>query len=351
MNKYIAISAGGTGGHINAALSLGERFQESGFEVLFFTGTRYLDYQLFKDNKSKVLHLDSRPLRSKNPLILFKNVVLNLFVFLSVIFKLIIKRPSAILGAGGYVCGPTLLAGKLLGIKVYIIEQNAVAGLTNKLLSKISNKVFLNFENTRGIKKDHKLVIAGNPIRSKIKYSDNETSEEVRILVFGGSLGAKQINDAVEKLVKRQWPKKIHIIHQVGRGNLSNLEVSQNIKYEQKEYLNNMDELYQWANIIIARAGASTISELRVARRPSILVPFPFATDNHQKFNAEELKKENCFYVNVIDYNKNLESIEQDIFDAINEVVEKNLYSPIGECANLDACKIIFEQVVNDVRN
>ncbi len=351
MSKIVAIAAGGTGGHINAALSLGEYFKKNDFNPVYFTGTRYLDYQLFKGCASKVFHLKSRPLRSKNPLRIFYNLILNFVVFLGVLLSMLKARPLCVLGAGGYVCGPTMVAAKLLGVKCYIVEQNAVAGLTNKLLSKISDKVFVNFENTKGIKKDSKLVVSGNPVRSSIQYTTNALEEELKILVFGGSLGAKQINDAFFYLVQKHWNKKLHIIHQVGKNNLKELCVSDSVRYEQHEYLNNMDELYGWANIIVCRAGASTISELRVAKRPSIIVPYPFATDDHQTHNATELANEECFYVNVIDHKQSTETIVKDIESAIKEILEKNLFSPFKECANVDASKLIYEKVISDVRN
>lgn len=349
MSKKIYFCAGGTGGHINAALSLGEYFSARGFDAAYLSGTRYLDYQLFKDKN--VLHLNAKPLRSNNPVTQIKSIILNTFVFLTMIAKFLVKRPIAVIGAGGYVCGPTLLAAKFLAIKTYIIEQNAVAGFTNKLLAKFSDKVFLNFENTKAIENGAKTIVSGNPIRAQITYSEPIIEAPLKILVFGGSLGAKQINESIKGLVSKKWDRTLSIVHQVGKGNLEKYNVDSSVNYEQKEYLDNMDELYKWANIIICRAGASTISELRVAKRPSILIPFPFATDNHQEHNAKELKQEGLFYVEVLDQDKGPKELEEDLSKAINEINEKGLFYPLKEGNSSDSCEIIYKEVMKDVRN
>lgn len=351
MNKRVAICAGGTGGHINAAISLGEMFKLHDFDVIYFSGTRYLDYQLFKPLSEQVFHLDAKPLRSKDAIGAIQNLFFNAFCFLTTLSKFLVKRPDAVLGAGGYICGPTLMAAKVLGIKTYIIEQNAVAGLTNRLLSKVSRKIFLNFENTKGIEKSGKVIVTGNPIRSSIRPSENKVEEVLKILVFGGSLGARQINEAVKLLVQESWDRPISIIHQVGKDNLETVTAGPNVKYEQREYIENMDELYSWSNIVISRAGASTVSELRVAKRPSILVPFPFATDDHQSVNAQELMREESFYVKVADKDASSEELSNFIRECIEEVRTKDLFRPFKDQQAVDSCNLIYKEVIKDVRN
>lgn len=300
MSNLVYLVAGGTGGHINAALSVGEVLDKS-YIVKYITGTRYLDYKLFKGKD--VSHLDSKPLRSKNPFTLFINTSKNLIVFLSFIFKLILKRPKFVIGAGGYVCGPTLFAAYLLAIPIYIIEQNAVMGVTNKILAKIARKVFVNFKDTKGLEGSKKTIVSGNPIRSKIQFSKQEINEDhVNILVFGGSLGALQINEAIEDLLNLTPSKDIHIRHQVGKDNIKKISgIDSKYKYEQVEYIDDMNEAYAWCNIIISRAGASSVSELKIVSKPTLLIPYPAATDNHQFYNAINLKKEADFSVEVLD--------------------------------------------------
>lgn len=344
--KQICIAAGGTGGHINAALSVGEAFNN--YKVLYLSGTRYLDYQLFKNQN--VIHFESKPLRTKNPFTLMYNIALNLFVFFRILMTYIVNRPKFVVGAGGYICGPTLLAAKILFIPIFIIEQNAVVGMTNKILSKFSDLIFTNFKNTRGLKNNNKIIRSGNPISSKINESTNSINEKIKILVFGGSLGATQINYAIKQYLRINSSREVEIIHQVGKDKLSNEIIkNKNIIYNQFEYIDNMDKKYEWANIIISRAGASTISELRKVKKPSILIPYPQATDNHQYYNACQLKEENGFYVDILD--QKLEGIElsEKLQESIEKIIlEKQFYKNDIEIEV--ATKIIKDEIENYVR-
>lgn len=346
--KNVFIVAGGTGGHINAALAMGEVFEDI-FDVKYLTGERYLDYQLFKGKN--VTHLASRPLRTKNVVKLFINLAMNILVFTKIFMTYICNRPVFVLGAGGYICGPTLFAAKILLIPIYIIEQNAVVGVTNKILSKISNLVFTNFENTKGIKKSSKIVVTGNPVRRSIVESRNEICEKLKILIFGGSLGATQINEAIEFLLKESKLENVEVIHQVGKGNIKNFKIEKsNIEYIEKEYLEDMQKEYAWANIIICRAGASTVSELRIVKKPAIIIPYPAATDNHQYYNALELKKENGFFVDVLDYTKKGMELASLIEKSIDNIQKNSLYYN-NEVKRQNACQIIKKEILKNVRN
>jgi len=302
MKIYAVLVAGGTGGHINAAIALGERLESRGHEVRYLTGERPLDYKLFAGRP--VTHLPSWPLRTKNPVKLAQSLLKNFLVFLKITKEFSRKKPRFVVGAGGYVCGPTLLAARILGIPVFIFEQNAYMGLTNKLLTPISNVVFAHFKNTLGVpgmfKK--KIVVVGNPTRSAITFTPVRTpDEETRVLVFGGSLGAKQINDLVGEWVQRDHAKKVHVIHQTGLDTQPQFAVGKNVTYSPMKYLDNIQQQYAWCDVLITRAGASTVSELRIVKKPSFIIPFPQATDNHQWWNALEFREESDFSVEVVD--------------------------------------------------
>ncbi len=318
--RRVYIVAGGTGGHINAALSMGEELNEY-YEITYLTGQRYLDYQLFKNKNA--IHLDSRSLRSKSFILKLKSLFLNLLVLLKLLSLYLFKRPAFVLGAGGYVCGPALLSAKMLGIKVFIIEQNAVVGLTNKILAKFSDRIFTNFEQTKGLERVslEKIKAVGNPIRKSIEYYPNIKNDEKNILIFGGSLGATQINQAVQILLDQKKISHVNILHQTGRGNVLEYdELISSFTYEQREFIEDMNEAYRWSNLIIARAGASTVSELRIIRKPSILIPFPGATDNHQYHNAKNLEAENVFPCQVIDHKLQGEDLAIQIQHAIEAI-------------------------------
>lgn len=321
--KKIYIAAGGTGGHINAALSMGEEFEDS-YKVTYLTGKRYLDYQLFKDYHS--IHLNSKALRSSSTLATVKSLALNFMVFLKVFLLCLFQRPAFVMGAGGYICGPCLLSAKLLGIKVFIIEQNAVVGMTNKLLAKISDLIFTNFETTKGLEsidKD-KVKNLGNPIRKSIQHYPNSINEIPNILIFGGSLGAFQINKAMQIILDKKILKDVNILHQTGKGStLEYEELDKDFTYEQAEFIYDMNEAYKWANIIVARAGASTVSELRIIRKPSILIPFPGATDDHQYYNAQNLKEERIFPCEILDHHLQEDELVEEIVRAVDEMKKK----------------------------
>lgn len=299
--KYAVLVAGGTGGHINAALAVGEALREKEYEILFLTGKRPLDYKLF--NGKNVRHLNSKPLRTNNPITLVKNILQNLFSFFAIFFSYLTKRPKFIVGAGGYVCGPTLLAGFLLGIPVYIIEQNAVMGLTNRILGWFSRLIFVHFSKTKGLSEalKKKVKVVGNPTRKAIApIAPQKFDGHLKVLVFGGSLGATQINNVIYELLKNPPVLKLSIHHQIGGGQKAP-EIVSSIDYEPLEYIENIQNEYEWCDVIIARSGASTVSELAIIKKPVLIFPYPQATDNHQFYNAQIFKEESDFTVEVLD--------------------------------------------------
>ena len=294
--------AGGTGGHINAAIAMGERLAQRGFEIQYLTGLRPLDYKLFQGLPAR--HLGSWPLRTKNPFKLISSLVRNLLVFIGILGSFIKKRPKFIVGAGGYVCGPTLLAGKILGIPIFIFEQNAVLGLTNRLLARMSDLIFTHFQETKGLTAalKPKVRVVGNPTRQSIAYREPRTADgTLRVLVFGGSLGANQINGLVQDWIHQDQTRAVEIIHQTGNDENLKAAVGKNIKYTPLKYLDQIQEQFGWCDVIIARAGASSIAELRIVRKPCFLIPFPQATDNHQWWNAKQFQEEADFTVDVVE--------------------------------------------------
>lgn len=299
--KYAVLVAGGTGGHINAALAIGEALAAEGWEIQYLTGKRSLDYKLFTGQK--VQHLDSKPLRTKNPFKLVSNIVMNFASFFLILIEFMKKRPKVIVGAGGYVCGPTLLAGFLLFIPVFIIEQNAVMGLTNRILGWISTKIFVHFTKTKGLSKSllNKVRVVGNPTRKAIQpVPPIKFDGEIRVLVFGGSLGASQINKVIWDLLKNPSIQKLSIHHQLG-GDVKAPQIATTANYLPMNYIDNMQKEYEWCDVIISRSGASTISELAIIKKPVLIYPYPAATDNHQMYNAQIFKEEADFTVEILD--------------------------------------------------
>jgi UDP-N-acetylglucosamine--N-acetylmuramyl-(pentapeptide) pyrophosphoryl-undecaprenol N-acetylglucosamine transferase len=316
----ILIAAGGTAGHINAALALGENYNEKGVNVYYISGKRYLDYKLFSKN---TYHISAMPLRKSNPISLLVSILKNLYSLIQVFGIFLKLKPKVIIGCGGYVCGPVVFLAFLLCKPRFILEQNAVAGVTNRILANISNLIFVHFKNTKFLKTTKKVIIVGNPTRSLIQYPKNEQTEgALKILIFGGSLGATQINQLTARLINEYNGKiKLNIVHQVGKDKTFNVEKSNSqIIYNQYEYLDNIQEQYEWCNLVICRSGASTISELRVVQKPCILIPLPTSTDNHQVYNAKEFQAEKVCPVEIIDSMKDFMLMFDDLTRAIESL-------------------------------
>lgn len=347
--KYAVLVAGGTGGHINAALAVGEALKEEGFEILYLTGKRPLDYKLFKGQN--VRHLDSKPLRTNNPFTLIKNIIQNFFSFLSIFFIYLTKRPKFIVGAGGYVCGPTLLAGFLQFIPVFIIEQNAFMGLTNRILGWISTRIFVHFTKTKGLSNSltAKVRVVGNPTRKAIQPVPAKPFDgELKVLVFGGSLGATQINKVIFDILKNPPVTKLSIHHQLGAGQKAP-EGQTSVNYQPMEYIDNIQAEYQWCDVIISRSGASTVSELAIIKKPVLIFPYPQATDNHQYFNAQIFKEESDFTVEVLDpklpHDESVKRVEEFLVKASRQELK---YSHNPHSGN-KTCDVILREIKTHV--
>lgn len=348
--KSVVLVAGGTGGHINAAIAMGERFSAQGFEVRYLSGQRPLDYKLFKN--LPVEHLASWPLRTKNPLKLTLALVRNFIVFLKIFIAFILRRPNLVVGAGGYVCGPTLLAAKLQFIPVFIFEQNAVFGLTNKILARLSNIIFTHFVKTRGIPKslENKVRVVGNPTRSVIKHTAARSYDgHLRVLVFGGSLGATQINEVITDWAKKDHERPVTIIHQTGSDTSENFKPGTNVSYQSAKYLDNIQEQYSWCDVLVARAGASTVSELRIVRKPCFLIPFPQATDNHQWWNAQNYKEEVDYEVVVVDPKLSRDEIGKHLEDFLRRASRGELRTSQTHVKAVDSGDIAMREMLYHV--
>ncbi len=336
--------AGGTGGHINAALAIGEALSGDGWRVRYVTGERPLDYKLFKGQPVK--HLSSRPLRTSHPLKLVTNLAKNLLSFIWVLVAFLQDRPTVIVGAGGYVCGPTLLAGFLLRIPVFIIEQNAVMGLTNRILGWISTRIFVHFSKTRGLssKLKEKVRVVGNPTRKSIRPAPFKGFDgQLKVLVFGGSLGAEQINKVVWDVLRSPAVLPLAIHHQLG-GDAKAPELGTTASYLPLNYIEDMQKEYEWCDVIISRAGASTVSELAIIRKPVLFFPYPAATDNHQFLNAKIFQEESDFTVKVLDPNLRHEDAVRETQEFLSKASRQELkYSKNPSPGNYTCDAVIRE--------
>lgn len=293
--KKVMLMAGGTGGHIYPALACAEKLAEKGFDVEWIGSAGGMEEKLVTQHDIPLHTLSIKGVRGKGAL----GILLAPWRIAHSIGQAvaILKRskPDLVLGMGGFVAGPGGVAAKLLGIPLLIHEQNAVAGTTNKVLAKLANTCLQAFDGalTGGI-------TVGNPVRGAILEQQvrdvrDDAARPLRLLVVGGSLGAKALNEAVPALLQ-QWPhnQRLDVWHQTGAKNFDAVVAHyQELGVEARvdAYIDNMSQAYYWADVVICRAGAMTVSELAIAGLPSILIPYPHAIDDHQTHNARSLER------------------------------------------------------------
>jgi UDP-N-acetylglucosamine--N-acetylmuramyl-(pentapeptide) pyrophosphoryl-undecaprenol N-acetylglucosamine transferase len=293
--KRIVIMAGGTGGHIYPALACAQSFKDKGLDVQWLGSKGGMEEALVPKHDIALHSLSIKGVRGKGVLGLLAAPFRILHAIGQAVAVLQKIKPDVVLGMGGFVAGPGGVAAKLLGIPLVVHEQNAIAGTTNKLLSKVANLRLQAFDGALP-----NAVSVGNPIRSdileqRVRVSRSGAARPLRLLVVGGSLGAQAINNVIPKVLA-EWPfsQRLDVWHQTGIRNfeaVSELYKTAKLDARVEAYLDNMDQAYYWADIVLCRAGAMTVSELAVAGLPSILVPYPHAIDDHQTANARYLEK------------------------------------------------------------
>ena len=291
----ILIAAGGTGGHLFPGIALAEAFREKdgGNRILFVGTARDLDKRMLIPPGCAFETIDAASVKGKNPVrVLIALLHLGKGIMQSL---LIIKRfaPQLVFGLGGYVSAPVLAAAYLLGIRRAIHEQNVLPGLTNRTLGAIANRIFISFEESQRYFPRGKTVVAGNPLRRQHRReaSAPPPPRPFTLLVIGGSLGSHQINGALTEALEELRPirDELQIIHQTGSADLGAVQDAysrQGFTAEVVPFIENMAGAYRRAHLVISRAGATTLAELMMHGKASILIPYPWASDNHQHYNA-----------------------------------------------------------------
>jgi UDP-N-acetylglucosamine--N-acetylmuramyl-(pentapeptide) pyrophosphoryl-undecaprenol N-acetylglucosamine transferase len=299
----LLIAGGGTGGHLLAGISVADiwaaKIGESG-KILFVGSKGGIEEKLIPTTRYALQLLT---LGSLNRVSLSRKVktLLQLPIALYRAGRILLAfRPAVILGVGGYSSGPVVLMGKilkkigLLQVKVTILEQNKVPGLTNRILGKVVDEVFTAFEGMEPYFPKKKVVFTGNPIRSSMKFMESAPRVPFTVFVFGGSQGARGINNLVLDALPylSTLKTKLRFIHQTGEkdylrvlASYEKLSLSHETRVE--KFIYDMPVAYQSASLLICRAGASTLAEIAAVGRASILIPLPTASDNHQAMNAQ----------------------------------------------------------------
>jgi UDP-N-acetylglucosamine--N-acetylmuramyl-(pentapeptide) pyrophosphoryl-undecaprenol N-acetylglucosamine transferase len=294
----LVVAGGGTGGHVFPGMAVAEAMESHGSVDILWIGTgRPVEIDALSGRKWDYRILNTRPLRGSGVAGTIRSLAGLPFSTIRASSWLKSFRPHVVLGVGGYVSGPALLAARLLGIPTALHEQNLIPGLTNRLASRFAKTVFVSFKETVKYFPKNRVFFTGNPVRKNIIQSPNHQitkSPNFRLLVLGGSQGAKCLNRLAGSALKVLWQSGLHleIIHQTGKLDVSHVEKfykDASIPAKVTPFISDIGESYSWADLVICRAGAGTLAELTTLGKPSILIPYPWATDLHQEANAREL--------------------------------------------------------------
>jgi len=295
----LAIAGGGTGGHlfpgIAVARALKKRLVDA--EVLFVVGRRRMEADILSRSGFEAVSIHVEGIKGRGwrkGLPALMNLPRGFFQSTAIVSRF---SPSAALGVGGYSAGPFCAAAKCMGIPMAIHEQNSYPGVTNRLLSRMADRIFISFEETRAYFKGRKTILTGNPVRPELltmQPAQTKGDDLFTVLVVGGSQGARAVSQVfVEAFqILKERGREIGVIHQTGPTDHERVEEdyrSRGLKGEVVPFIADMAAAYGRAHLVVGRAGASTIFELAAMGKPSILIPYPHATNRHQEINASAL--------------------------------------------------------------
>ena len=357
----LLIAGGGTGGHLFPGIAVAEEFlsRDPGNQVLFVGTEHGIEGRLLPRLGFRHEFITAAGIRRKNRLSQMKGLVMLLYGYSQSRKILRQFRPQLVLGVGGYASGPVLMAARGLQIRRFIHEQNAIPGFTNKFLSRFAEKIFISLDESRSFFPAEKLVLTGNPVRKEILAETRRTEEEPRekgtfnILVFGGSAGAHSINMAVSAALPllRGERERLSITHQTGEKDLPEVSLAYQAEQLQAKvvpFIEDMAAAYRDADLIVCRAGATTIAEVTACGKPCIFIPYPHAVDDHQRLNAEALLKQDAGFM-LLERELSGESLAQLILELMNDPRQLNVAGGNARgLARVEAARAIVAEMMKD---
>ncbi|MDD5363186.1 MAG: undecaprenyldiphospho-muramoylpentapeptide beta-N-acetylglucosaminyltransferase [Ignavibacteria bacterium] len=352
------MTGGGTGGHIFPAIAIADGLMEryNDAEILFIGAKGKMEEKVVPENNYNIKLIEVSGFNRKNPIRNFK--FLRDFFNSMAVCKKILKefKPDAVIGTGGYVSGPVVYSAIKMGIPSILQEGNSFPGKVTKSLSGKASRVIVNFEETISyLKRKDNVVRISYPVRSRLKLTDKQEAKKYfgfdnsgrTLFVFGGSQGASGINKSIMKILDALDEKNINLIWQVGKLNYETINKELAGKYNKVkvlDFIKEIDMAYSAADLVVCRAGISSIMELSLLRKPAVLVPYPFAAENHQEKNAVSMVKMNAAVMikeSVLDENL-LNSIREIIFD-------DNKLAELGSNASLLYDRNAPEKIVDEI--
>jgi UDP-N-acetylglucosamine--N-acetylmuramyl-(pentapeptide) pyrophosphoryl-undecaprenol N-acetylglucosamine transferase len=332
MSKII-FAGGGTGGHLFPAIALAEEYKnrKKEAEVVFVGTKKGLENKLIpeKGYRLELISIKGFPRGLSSEVFLFPWFLLRSLIEAGKILKK--EKPGLVIGTGGYVSFPVVLMSRLRGIPTLIQEQNSYPGISTRFLSFFANTVCLTYESSKKFfLQKKKLKVLGNPVRKEIALGNrnfalksfNLEENKKTVFVLGGSQGSHNINKAVKGCLE-VWEKRkdIQILWHTGEKEfeeMKNYAQSKKLKVAVLPFIKEMNSAYAVADLIISRAGALTLAEISLCGKPAILVPYPFATADHQRFNALEFEKKEAAVI-ILDYELTGEKLTETVFKVLDD--------------------------------
>ena len=363
------IAAAGSGGHINPGIAIANKIKEKeeNSEIIFIGTDRGLENDLVPRAGYKLERINAHGIERKISLDNFKNLY-NTYKSIGEAQKILKEfKPDVVIGMGGYICVPTVIAAKKLHIPVVLHESNAFPGVAVRLFKKKADKILVGFGDAKN-KLDNRenVIITGNPIKiKKLNLSEIEKSnikkqlgisdEKPVVLVFGGSQGAQSINRSFMEIIVNKKNKTYQIIWAAGPNQYEDIknklkEVNMDINNIENvkivPYIYNMEEVMNTCDLVVCRSGAMTITEVSVVGKPAIFIPFPYATENHQEYNARVLEKIDAAKI-ILNKDLNSEILQNTIKELVND---KKVLEKMGKNATKIAMQNVEDKIYDEIK-
>lgn len=345
---HIIIAGGGTGGHVFPAIAIADELSKTmdNIDILFVGSLGKLEMDKVPDAGYKIIGL---PIKGFERKISFQNFITIFLLFWSLIksIKIILQfKPDLAIGVGGYASGPILFICSILRKPILLQEQNSYPGITNKILSKGADKICVAYQNMERFFDKSKIVLTGNPVRANIQLSDAHHSTGKNVLVVGGSLGARTINDSILAGLETLNRESVNLKWQTGKlyyDEINNVLKNKPLNVEILPFINDMKVAYSFADVIVSRAGAIAISELCIVGKPVILIPSPNVAEDHQTKNAKALVEKDAAIM--IKDSEAKEKLAIEIVALLSNKEKQNILSSnIKSLAKPNATKEIVNQ-------
>ena len=349
----LLISAGGTGGHIFPGIAVAESFtgMHESNDVVFVGTQQGLEGGIIPRYGFRLLFIEAHQFQGKNMFSKISTLVRLVQGIRAAKVIINLEKPDAILGMGGFTCVPTILAGVMLGLPTFLHEQNVEPGLANKFLSRFVRSTFISFKATEKYLGTKNIFHTGNPLRKTLKAAKvPEEKHTFNVFIFGGSRGARSINDSILTLLPFMESYKNTVMdHQTGTEEYEHIKKvyeGSKVEYEVFPFTDNMEKYYNLSDVVISRSGATTIFELAYFKKAAILIPYPFSAGQHQKTNAAHVASLGGAYV--VD---NDELNGKKLHNLLSSLMEnpgrlKEMGNNIGRLYIEDAAERILKEIV-----